>query len=164
MWSRICSSSKHSKFLIVIQPLFALARGLPSLLVTRRAGTAERDRILLRPACPGLVASLVFSGPSPFTMYCMSVHLLCTVCSLLPPANKHVVCFFTLQSRKFGCNFVPSSSPLVLIQFSRPALSKLGLAMDLERELEAVIRRVQLYSAQTRTPCVQGIRSEATCS
>ena len=62
MWSQICSSSKHSKFLIVIQPLFALAHGLPSLLVTGRAGTAERDRILLRPACPVLVTSLVFSG------------------------------------------------------------------------------------------------------
>ena len=62
MWSRICSSSKHSKFLIVIQPLFALARGLPSFLVTHCAGMAERDRILLRPACPGLVTSLVFSG------------------------------------------------------------------------------------------------------
>ena len=31
--------------------------------MTRRAGTAERDRILLRPACPGLVTSLVFSAP-----------------------------------------------------------------------------------------------------
>ena len=34
----------------------ALTRGLPS------AGTAERDIILLRPACPGLVTSLVFSA------------------------------------------------------------------------------------------------------
>ena len=47
-----------------------LAHAVPSLVgcphswvVTRRASTAERDSILLRPACPGLVTSLVFSGP-----------------------------------------------------------------------------------------------------
>ena len=50
--------------------------GCPHLwVVTRHAGTAERDKILLRPACPGLVTSLVFSGPTGDSLRKLDIHL-----------------------------------------------------------------------------------------
>ena len=76
-------------------------------VVTRRAGTAERDRILLRPACPGLVTSLVFSGSDP---------------SLLG-GHCAIVCFvFLLDNRANSQDVVVGCSKSSTIYFAQHSL------------------------------------------